>query len=86
MVQARHITWKYKLNENETISFTNRVQIYAINLQNFTIDSLKFEIKGSYIYSNYHQFWSFSTGRTGLRKTERLHTQPTSVQLDSTLT
>jgi len=65
MVQARHNTWKYKLNENETISFTNRVQIYEINLQNFTIDGLKFEIKRSYIYSNYHQFWSFSTGRTG---------------------
>ena len=27
-----------------------------------------------------------STGQTGLRKTERLHTQPTSVQLDSALT
>ena len=65
MVQARHITWKYKLNENETISFTNRVQIYAINLQNFTIDGLKFKIKRSYSYYNYHQFWSFSTGRTG---------------------
>ena len=26
------------------------------------------------------------TGQTGLRKTEMLHTQPTSVQLDSTLT
>ena len=25
------------------------------------------------------------TGQTGLRKTERLHTQPTSVQLDSAL-
>ena len=37
-------------------SFTNRVQIYAINLQNFTIDGLKFEIKRFYIYSNYHQF------------------------------
>ena len=27
-----------------------------------------------------------ATGQTGLRKTERLHTQPTSVQLDSALT
>ena len=120
MVQARHNTWKYKLNENETISFTNRVQTYEINLQNFTIDGLKFEIKRSYIYSNYHQFWSFSTGRTGspnrsdrftqpvgpvgtillpppvrpvpragqtgLRKTERLNTLPSSVQPDNPLT
>ena len=42
--------------KTKTISFTNRVQIYAINLQNFTIDGLKFEIKRLYIYSNYHQF------------------------------
>ena len=27
-----------------------------------------------------------STGQTGLRKTERLHTQPTSVQLNSAIT
>ena len=50
---------------DEIISFTNRVQIYAINLQIFTIEGLKFEIKRSYIYSSFHQFCSFKTGQTG---------------------
>ena len=74
--------------------------MHEINLQNFTIEGLKFENKRSYVYSNstgsaftppvrpVHSTGQtgVQTGQTGPNKTDRVHTLPIGVQPGKTQT